>query len=65
MNVEDLPNLIQLTAQSLTTLSRKESGGLNLYSPIILPAIAVEDPLHPDYIICLEDGGRMKTLKSH
>ena len=61
----DLPNLIQLTAQSLTTLSRKESRGLNLYSPTTLPAVAVEDSLHPDYIACLEDGRRMKTLKRH
>lgn len=65
VDAEDLPNLIQLTAQSLTTLSHKESRGLNLYRPDSAPAVAVEDSLHPDYIICLEDGRRMKTLKRH
>ena len=65
VDAEDLPNLIQLMAQSLTTLSRKESRGLNLYRPDSAPAVAVEDSLYSDYIIFLEDGRHMKTLKRH
>ena len=65
MDAEDLPRLIQLTAQSLRSLSRKEGGDLRrLYAPGV-PAVSIEDSLQPDYLVCLEDGRRMKMLKRH
>ena len=30
-----------------------------------LPAVPIEDSVHDDYIVCLEDGRKMKTLKKH
>ena len=29
------------------------------------PAVPIEDSIQPDYIVCLEDGKRMKMLKRH
>ena len=29
------------------------------------PAVPIEESVHDDYIICLEDGERLKTLKKH
>lgn len=29
------------------------------------PAVPVENSIHPDYIICLEDGRKLKMLKRH
>lgn len=29
------------------------------------PAVPIKDSVQPDYIVCLEDGRRMKTLKRH
>lgn len=29
------------------------------------PAVSIEDSIQPDYIICLEDGVRLKMLKRH
>lgn len=30
-----------------------------------LPAVPIEESVHDDYIVCLEDGRKMKTLKKH
>ena len=29
------------------------------------PAVPIEESIQPDYIVCLEDGKRMKMLKRH
>ncbi|MDR0406901.1 MAG: MucR family transcriptional regulator [Holosporales bacterium] len=34
-------------------------------SPIIRPSVSVQESVHPDYIICLEDGKKLKMLKRH
>lgn len=34
-------------------------------APKPVPAVAIEESLHEDYIICLEDGERFKSLKRH
>ncbi|MEE8659265.1 hypothetical protein CGLAMM_05905 [Acetobacteraceae bacterium EV16G] len=34
-------------------------------SPTLIPAVPIHQSVHPDYIICLEDGRRLKTLKKH
>ena len=33
--------------------------------PILTPAVPVEKSITPDFIICLEDGKKFKTLKRH
>ena len=30
-----------------------------------VPAIPISDTIHPDYVVCLEDGKRFKMLKGH
>ena len=43
-----------------------ETGGAErLSAPDKEPAVAIEKSIFPDYIICLEDGKKMKTLKRH
>lgn len=29
------------------------------------PSVAIEDSVHPDYLVCLEDGKRLKMLKRY
>jgi predicted transcriptional regulator len=31
----------------------------------VAPAVAIEDSVHDDYIVCLEDGKRLQMLKRH
>src|SRR5947199_5610935 len=60
----ELSSLIQ---EVHTALLRVTSGGVS--APVALeapkPAIAVKKSLNNDYIICLEDGKKFKSLKRH
>jgi predicted transcriptional regulator len=57
----DLPQLIAQVYQSLSNI-----GGAP--APVAerpQPAVSVKKSVHPDYIICLEDGKKLKMLKRH
>ena len=62
MEVSELPNFIQLVQRSLCSLNSNHSFVLASRSE---PAVPIEDSVQPDYIVCLEDGKRMKMLKRH
>ena len=55
----DLPKLIQEVHRALTAVS---TGGA-VERPA--PAVAVKKSITPDYIVCLEDGKKLKMLKRH
>lgn len=59
--VADLPQLINQVYQSLANI------GKTLPVPVERPqpAIQVKRSVHPDYIVCLEDGKKLKMLKRH
>jgi predicted transcriptional regulator len=59
--VSDLPLLIQQVYQSLSRIGHVEPASPE--RP--LPAISVKKSVTPDYIICLEDGKKLKMLKRH
>lgn len=58
----DLPAFVQLVKRSLLSVNSTHSFSLASRSE---PAVPVEDSIQPDYIVCLEDGKRMKMLKRH
>lgn len=62
MEPSELPNFIQLVQRSLCNINSKNSFILASRSE---PAVPIEDSIQPDYIVCLEDGKRMKMLKRH
>jgi predicted transcriptional regulator len=62
LSVTDLPKLINDVHNALK----------NLQSPVaadpveeLKPAVPVRKSVHPDFIICLEDGKKFKSLKRH
>ncbi|MEK9647028.1 MAG: MucR family transcriptional regulator [Alphaproteobacteria bacterium] len=57
--INDLPQLIQTVHESLTGLS----GAAPAEKP--QPAVSIRRSVTPDYIICLEDGRKLKMLKRH
>ncbi|MEP9378486.1 MucR family transcriptional regulator [Aquabacter sp. CN5-332] len=57
----DLPALINNVHAALTGLSK---GSEPLAEPQ-QPAVAIRKSVTPDYIICLEDGKKFKSLKRH
>ena len=58
----ELPALI---GQVHTALTRVSSGHGEALGNALRPAISVKKSIAPDYIICLEDGKKFKSLKRH
>jgi predicted transcriptional regulator len=61
VSVGDLPHLINQVYQSLSTIGTGAA-------PVVerpQPAVSVKKSITPDYIVCLEDGKKLKMLKRH
>ena len=58
---EGLPELITSVFQALSRLGQPEV----IVAGERVPAVPVKKSIFPDYLICLEDGKRMKMLKRH
>jgi predicted transcriptional regulator len=61
VSVGDLPTLINQVYQSLASIG--QSPAVSAERP--QPAVSVKRSVHSDYIICLEDGKKLKMLKRH
>src|SRR5438270_2676851 len=59
--VNDLPNLIQNVHGALTGIA----GSASAAEPKPEPKVSIRSSVKPDYIVCLEDGKRLKMLKRH
>lgn len=62
LDPEALPALIETVYQSMAALAGEDSAA-SKEKPV--PAVPVEDSITDDYIICLEDGQKYKSLKRH
>lgn len=62
ISAAELPSLIQQVYVSLADVS--QGGALGDNEPL-KPAIAVKRSISSDYIVCLEDGKKFKSLKRH
>ena len=60
--VSELPALINQVHQSLSGLS---TGAVAVKEEAKTPAVSIKKSITPDYLICLEDGKRFKSLKRH
>ena len=56
----DLPKLIQDVYRALSSLGSEE-----VETELLHPAVPVKKSVFPDYIVCLEDGKKLKMLKRH
>ena len=59
--IGDLPKIIEDVHGSLKSLARGQIETVEK----LTPAVPVKKSVHPDYIICLEDGKKLKMLKRH
>lgn len=57
----DLPGLIDTVRKSVEKMQTSEADQPS--APV--PAVSVKKSIHPDYLICLEDGQKFKSLKRH
>jgi predicted transcriptional regulator len=63
VQASDLPALISNVYQSLNSLGQPHAPA---EAPTELkPAVPVKKSVTPDYIVCLEDGKKLKMLKRH
>lgn len=58
----ELPGLIVAVHGALAGLA---NGAVEPESPPLTPAVPVKRSIQPDFLICLEDGKRFKSLKRH
>lgn len=58
----DLPTLINETYDALSKAAAKATQPI---TEELNPAVSVKKSVMPDYIICLEDGKKFKSLKRH
>jgi len=58
----EIPNLI---SQVHSALLRVSSGRTETPHEPAKPAVSVKKSIAPDYLVCLEDGKRFKSLKRH
>src|SRR3954465_10458641 len=54
-----LPSLIQVVYRSLATAGNVEAAPAGAQTP----AVPIKKSVFPDYIVCLEDGKKLKMLK--
>ena len=57
--VTDVPGLIATVHQALATLGPEEA------APRPEPAVPIKQSVKPEYIVCLDDGKKLKMLKRH
>ncbi len=58
---QDIPGLIRTVHAALVEVS----GAPRVAEPAPEPAVSVKKSVTPDFIICLEDGKKFKSLKRH
>lgn len=58
----EIPGLI---SQIHAALQRVANGGSDVVLEQAKPAVSVKKSMTPDYLVCLEDGKRFKSLKRH
>ncbi len=58
----EIPEVINLVYE---TLNRISSGPVDKGAAAGKPAVAIRRSVMPDFIVCLEDGRKMKMLKRH
>jgi predicted transcriptional regulator len=61
----DLPKLIANIYQSLASAAHGAAGTKPPDVVELKPAVPIRKSITPDYIICLEDGKKFKSLKRH
>lgn len=61
VSLSDLPQLIRDVYSTLSTVD----GSVDQEAEQISPAVPIKKSVTPDYIVCLEDGKKLKMLKRH
>lgn len=61
--IEDISHVVSRIFQSLSEISLNPTGTTSRAPSA--PAVPIEDSVHDEYIVCLEDGKQLQMLKRH
>ncbi len=61
--IQEIPSVITRVLQALTEISRNPHSHKTGLAGT--PAVPIEESVHEDYIVCLEDGKKLQMLKRH
>ena len=64
VSAQELPGLIKLVAGAINDILF-DGGGPEVEPVPLTPAVSIKKSVTPDYLICLEDGKKLKMLKRH
>jgi predicted transcriptional regulator len=62
VSVHELPSLIHSVQAAFRNLGEEKAAPAK---PELVPAVSIKKSVTPEYIICLEDGKKLKMLKRH
>ena len=62
---EDLPTLIRKVYAALSSADGRSEDAAAAGPEALTPAVPLKKSVFPDYIVCLEDGKKLKMLKRH
>ncbi|MDR1488807.1 MAG: MucR family transcriptional regulator [Holosporales bacterium] len=63
VSAEDIPVIMKKVFNTVAEIGR-DANNIK-HRPALTPAVPVEESIHDDYIICLEDGKKLQMLKRH
>jgi predicted transcriptional regulator len=61
LSADEIPGLIQRVYKTLANVGSEQAG----FAERPQPAVPIKKSVTPDYIVCLEDGKKLKMLKRH
>lgn len=61
----EIPELIERIAGALASVGTMPDDAVHVARPLRDPAVPVAESVQEDYIVCLEDGCKLKSLKRH
>jgi predicted transcriptional regulator len=62
LSVGELPALMRQIHEALSVVAARKS---EMRPQILEPAVPIKNSVKPNYIVCLEDGKKFKSLKRH
>ncbi len=65
VQLEQLPEVIEQVYNALSRIHDMTPRSFRPHSSRLTPAVSIKKSVTPDYIICLEDGKKLKMLKRH
>jgi predicted transcriptional regulator len=63
LSAAELPKLIGDIHKTLVTLGQPSTPEVE--APALAPAVSIRKSINPDFLICLDDGKKFKSLKRH